>query len=128
LSEETTRSEPGAGAERLDLEPLKAVHRGAMRSNLVFAVALAAAGVAVLLLGIAGSLDWLLALIVGVMVLTLALFPLQQTIENRERVEGLEVLSEEWKEMTGRGEATSANRDRFLELLAKLYGKVHAQA
>ena len=47
--------------------------------------------------------------------------PYRQSIERRERIEGLQVLAEEWRDIVARSADPVGARERFMGLLERLY-------
>jgi hypothetical protein len=44
-------------------------------------------------------------------------------VERDERIEGLHVLHDEWRELSSSSATPEQDNDRFIELLWKLYGR-----
>ncbi|MCB2054308.1 MAG: DUF3040 domain-containing protein [Geminicoccaceae bacterium] len=115
------RSTPRSTRDDPPFDQLIAIHRGARRGFLVYAVLLAIVGAALLVAGLAGKIPWLIALVTGVIALVVAIFPYRQSIERRERIEGLQVLAEEWRDIVARSADPVGARERFMGLLERLY-------
>ena len=110
-------------SKSIDFERMIAVHRGASRGYRLYAAGLALAGAILVILAFAGSLPWLPALVTGVIALAVAIIPARHVIERRERIEGLEVLREEWRDLSKDSKNGDENHQRFFALLHKLYAR-----
>ena len=55
----------------------------------------------------------------GLMLTALAVVPFKEMRERRERIEGLQVLQEEWADLAARDNAVE--RHEFFQLIARLY-------
>jgi hypothetical protein len=62
-------------------------------------------------------------IVVGVVTAAVAVFPYREMVERDERIEGLEVLREEWHGLASASATPQQDTDRFIELLWKLYGR-----
>jgi hypothetical protein len=125
LTETAGTPTAGSGAATRDALPfdsLMAIHRGARRKLQLFLWGLIVLGLAVVALGLFGALPQLPALVVGVVTLAVAVFPYREMVERDERIEGLHVLHDEWRELMKTTETPEQDTDRFVELLWKLYG------
>ncbi|MEZ5904889.1 MAG: hypothetical protein R3C69_07235 [Geminicoccaceae bacterium] len=100
-----------------------AVHRAALRQYRVAAVLLLVIGLLVILLGLLGVLPLVPALVVGVVTAAVSVFPYRDGVERQERVDGLQVLHDEWRELESASAEPEQERERFLGLLGKLYDK-----
>ncbi len=100
-----------------------AVHRGALRQYRLAAVLLLVMGLLLILLGLIGILPQVLALVVGVVMAAVSVFPYRDGVERQERIDGLQVLHDEWRELEGASTEPEQDRERFLGLLWKLYEK-----
>jgi peptidoglycan/LPS O-acetylase OafA/YrhL len=118
VGEDDATGSPGAAdaAPSPPFASMIARHRGGMDFNRRLALGLGLGGLGLLLLAFAGSPALRLpVLVMGALALALAVLPLRAVQERRERIEGLEVLAEEWRT------AGPAERDRLTGLLARLY-------
>lgn len=113
---------PGVG-QRIPFDNMIAVHRGALRQYRVAAVLLLVAGLLLILLGLIGMLPLVPALVVGVVMAAVSVFPYRDGVERQERIDGLQVLHDEWRELEGASAEPEQERERFLGLLWKLYDK-----
>jgi len=114
----------GAGlSRRLPLDSLMATHRGALRQFRLAVWLLLAIGAAVVGLGLLAYVPLLPAVVVGVVTLAVAVFPYREAVERSERIEGLQVLQDEWRELERSSTTPEQDADRFIELLWKLYGR-----
>ena len=107
----------------LPLESLMAGHRRAERQYRLAAVGLLLAGLLLVALGWFAVLPWLPALVVGVVTAAVAVFPYREGVERGGRVEGLQVLQDEWRELAQSSSTPDQDADRFIELMWKLYGR-----
>ncbi|MEZ5826583.1 MAG: hypothetical protein R3C97_18195 [Geminicoccaceae bacterium] len=87
-------------------------HRSAGRNMTLYCAFLVVAGVVLVVLGWTGTIPWLIGLITGVVAIAVAIFPYREALERRERVEGLQVLGEEWREMNRGRPAAERERPR----------------
>jgi hypothetical protein len=125
-----TRNPRGASAEaaqpasvpRIPFDSLMAIHRGARRRNQLAFWLLLLIGLVIVGLGFTGTLPQLPAIITGVVTIAVAVFPYCEMVERDERLEGLQVLEDEWRGAM-QGGTPQQDTDRFIELLWKLYGK-----
>jgi hypothetical protein len=108
---------------RVPFDSLMATHRGARRRLQLAMWALLVLGIALVALGLAGVLPHLPALVVGVVTAAVAVFPYREMVERDERIEGLEVLQDEWRTLAQASTTPQQDTDRFIELLWKLYGR-----
>ncbi len=113
---------PGVG-QQIPFDGMIAVHRGALRQYRVAAVLLFVAGLLLILLGLVGVLPLVLALVVGVVTAAVSVFPYRDGVERQERIDGLQVLHDEWRGLEGASAEPEQERERFLGLLWKLYDK-----
>lgn len=115
----------GAGGvmRSLPLDALIATHRGALRQFRLAAWVLLVLGLGLIALGFLAVLPLLPALLVGVVTAGVAVFPYRQAVERDERIEGLRVLQDEWRELAQTSATPEQDADRFIELLWKLYGR-----
>lgn len=107
----------------LPLDALIATHRGALRQFRLAAWVLLVLGLGLIALGFLAVLPLLPALLVGVVTAGVAVFPYRQAVERDERIEGLRVLQDEWRELAQTSATPEQDADRFIELLWKLYGR-----
>lgn len=105
------------------LDRLMAVHRRALRQFRLAAWALLVVGALIVGLGFFTALPWLPALVVGVVCASVAVFPYREAVERDERIDGLQVLQDEWRELAQTSSTPDQDADRFIELLWKLYGR-----
>lgn len=112
-----------AAGARIPFDGMMAVHRGAARQYRLYALLLVGFGVALVGLGLLAVLPAVPALVIGVVTAAVAVFPYRDMVERRERVEGLRVLQDEWRELAPASTAPAQDADRFVELLWKLYAK-----
>jgi hypothetical protein len=105
-----------------DLGRFMTAHREAAARARLVAIALAALGVLLLLLGLAplGLPAWVF-LLAGLVVAACAAFPAREYLEHRDRISGLEVLQDEWRELQASGAADPAEVERLRVLVARLY-------
>lgn len=108
---------------RVPFDSLMATHRGARRRLQLALVALLLIGVGLVALALLGALPRLPALVVGVVTVAVAVFPYREMVERDERIEGLQVLREEWRGLASTSASPRQDTDRFIELLWKLYGR-----
>jgi len=108
--------------DSLPFDSLMATHRGARRKLQLYLWALLAIGLGLVLLGLFGALPQAPALVVGIVTLAVAVFPYREMVERDERIEGLHVLHDEWRELMTTTATPEQDSDRFVELLWKLYG------
>lgn len=99
------------------LEMAIARHESAKRGYLVYGALLIGAGAVLLVLGL-GLLSFWPWGATGVAALAVSVFAFRNVVERRERIEGLEVLREEWQDMPAKEESEAL---RFLDLIKKLY-------
>jgi hypothetical protein len=103
-----------------DLAAMSRRHERACSCYRAAAIAMAAGGLLVLAVG-----PWLpgvpplLPLVTGPLLAALAALPWAQTIEQRERAQGLAVLEEEWRTLAADGQDQA--RQELLALIARLY-------
>ncbi len=91
-------------------------HEGARRGFALYGAGLIALGILFLLPALAvGFWPWVAG---SVMAPAVSVFAFRSAIERRERIEGLEVLREEWLGMQDRSDNAAG---RFLDLIKKLY-------
>ena len=100
-----------------------ATHRGARRKLQLQFWALIAVGAGLVLLGAFSVLPQLPAVLVGIVTLAVAVFPYREMVDRGERIEGLHVLQDEWRELRASSATPEQDNDRFIELLWKLYGR-----
>ena len=100
-----------------------ATHRGAQRKLQLQFWALLAVGAGLVLLGAFSVLPQLPAVLVGIVTLAVAVFPYREMVDRGERIEGLHVLQDEWRELRASSATPEQDNDRFIELLWKLYGR-----
>ncbi|HRY25483.1 MAG: hypothetical protein H6852_06150 [Geminicoccaceae bacterium] len=112
----------GAG-QPIPFDSMMAVHRGALRQYRVAAALLLVIGLLVVGLGLLGMLPQVPALVVGVVTAAVSVFPYRDGVERQERIDGLQVLHDEWRELEGASAEPEQERERFLGLLWKLYDK-----
>jgi len=105
----------------LDFDRMASVHRRAARGYRLYAAALLCVGGVLLGLALFQQLPWLPALVVGLLACALAVLPARQAVERGERIEGLVVLRDEWRELTGSGGVSDAECERFYGLMRRLY-------
>ncbi|MCB1884397.1 MAG: hypothetical protein KDG89_10455 [Geminicoccaceae bacterium] len=98
------------------LEMAIARHDGAKRGHLLYGLALVAAGLVLLALAYPFGF-WPLGA-VGVAAVAVSVFAFRGVVERKERVEGLEVLREEWHDLRAGDDADAA---RFAGLVKQLY-------
>ena len=124
LSETETAAAGGGAVPRdaLPFDTLMAAHRGARRQLQLYLLALVVLGLGLVGLGLFGLLPQLPALVVGIVTLAVAVFPYREMVERDERIEGLHVLQDEWRELMTTTATPQQDTDRFAELLWKLYG------
>ena len=125
MTETESAAAASGGPRPRDVVPfdsLMASHRGARRKLQLYLWALLAAGLGLVLLGLFGLLPQVPALVVGIVTLAVAVFPYREMVERDERIEGLHVLHDEWRELMTTTTTPEQDTDRFLELLWKLYG------
>ncbi len=108
---------------RVPFDELMATHRGARRQLQLATWALLLVGGALVVMALAGWLPPLPAMVVGVVGAAVAVFPYREMVERDERIEGLQVLRDEWRELAGASASPQQDTERFVELLWKLYGK-----
>lgn len=108
---------------RMPFDSLMAAHRGARRRNQLLFWGLSVGGLAILGLGLLGVLPQVGAVIVGLVTAAVAVFPHCEMAERDERIEGLQVLQDEWREAASSSGTPGQDADRFIELLWKLYDK-----
>lgn len=108
-------------SDNLKFDRMAAVHRGARRGYWLYAVLLCLVGLGLIIGGYFGYLPWLVGLITGIIAVAVAIIPVRQAVERGERVEGLIVLQEEWKELLELGESAANEREQFLALMRRLY-------
>ena len=125
MTETDSTAMPSGDDRRRDLVPfdsLMAFHRGARRKLQLCLWALLVIGTGLVLLGLVGALPQAPALVVGIVTLAVAVFPYRDMVERDERIEGLHVLHDEWRELMSTTTTPEQDSDRFIELLWKLYG------
>jgi hypothetical protein len=108
---------------RVPFESLMATHRGARRRLQLALWALLLVGLGLVALGLFGVLPLLPAVVVGVVTAAVAVIPYREMVERDERIEGLEVLREEWRGRASASATPQQDSERFIELLWKLYGR-----
>lgn len=118
-----TASRPGDRASAPPFAALQTTHRAARTQYLVMAGCCVGIGALIIIAGLAGALPFLPALIVGVVTLAVAVFPYRELVERNERIEGLLVLEDEWRELARTTQVQGRDKDRFLDLLGHLYGR-----
>ena len=84
-------------------------------------VAMLAGGLGLTALALLAPTAQGLLLTTGLLLAALAVVPLKEMLERGERIEGLEVLQEEWRDLAARTDL--AGRDQLLQLIARLYRK-----
>ncbi len=107
---------------RVPFDSLMATHRGARRRLQLAMVALLVTGLLLVALGFFGALPQLPAMMVGIVTAAVAVFPYREMVERDERIDGLQVLQEEWRSLASTSATPQQDTDRFIELLWKLYG------
>lgn len=107
---------------RVPFDSLMATHRGARRRLQLAMWTLLVVGIGLVALGLLGALPQLPALVVGVVTAAVAVFPYREMVERDERVDGLQVLQDEWRNLASASATPRQDTDRFVELLWKLYG------
>ena len=107
----------------MPFDSLMATHRGARRRNQLLFWGLVVGGLAIVGLGLLGVLPQVGAVVVGLVAAAVAVFPHCEMTERDERIEGLHVLQDEWREAASSSETPEQDADRFVELLWKLYNK-----
>ena len=107
---------------RVPFESLMATHRGARRQLQLAMWAFLVLGIGLVALGLLGALPQLPALVVGVVTTAVAVFPYREMVERDERIDGLQVLLDEWRNLASASATPRQDTDRFVELLWKLYG------
>jgi hypothetical protein len=113
----------GASRVAVPFDSLMAMHRGARRKLQLYLWALLVVGLGLVLLGLFAVLPQLPALVVGVVTVAVAVFPYREMVERDERIDGLHVLHDEWRELSTSSTTPEQDSDRFVELLWKLYGR-----
>lgn len=113
----------GTTGARVPFDSFMATHRGARRKLQLYLFALLAVGIGLVLLGVFAVLPQLPALVVGIVTAAVAVFPYREMVERDERIEGLHVLHDEWRELSSSSATPEQDNDRFIELLWKLYGR-----
>ncbi len=113
----------GAPGVAVPFDSLMAMHRGARRKQQLWLWALLAVGVGLVLLGLFAVLPQLPALVVGIVTAAVAVLPYREMVERDERIDGLHVLHDEWRELSTGSRTPEQDSDRFVELLWKLYGR-----
>lgn len=108
---------------RMPFDSLMAMHRGVRRRNQLYFWGLLVVGLGLAALGFLGALPQVAAVVVGLVSAAVAVFPHCEMVERDERIEGLQVLQDEWREATLSSDAPQQEADRFIELLWKLYDK-----
>ena len=108
---------------RVPFDSLMATHRGARRRLQLAMWALLVLGIIVIGLGLLGALPRLPAMVVGIVTAAVAVFPYREMVERDERIDGLQVLQEEWRTLAAESATPQQDTDRFIELLWKLYGR-----
>lgn len=108
---------------RVPFDSLMALHRGARRRLQLATWALLVVGSGLVALALLGVLPQLTALVVGIVTVAVAVFPYREMVERAERIDGLQVLREEWRGLAGASATPQQDTDRFIELLWKLYGR-----
>ena len=116
------RPDLGTG-QPIPFESMMAVHRGNARQHRVAAVLLLVVGLVVVALGLLGILPPAPAVLIGAVTAAVSVFPYREEVEREERIEGLRVLEDEWRELTGANAPSEQEREQFLGLLWKLYDK-----
>lgn len=105
----------------LEFDRMAAVHRGAKRTFGLYAALLVLIGIALIVGAVTGHVSWLIGLVTGAMAIAVAIIPIRQVIERSERIEGLTVLEDEWRELVSLGDAAASEREQFLALMRRLY-------
>jgi hypothetical protein len=108
----------------IPFDSLMAMHRGARRRNQLLFWGLLAAGLMILGLGLFGVLPQVAAIMVGLVAAAVAVFPHCEMVERDERIEGLLVLQDEWRQMVSTSRTPEQDADRFVDLLWRLYEKL----
>lgn len=108
---------------RVPFDSLMATHRGVRRRMQLVFWTLLVVGLGLAGLGLAGVLPRLPLVVVGVVTAAVAVFPYREMVERDERIEGLQVLQEEWRGLAAGSATPEQDTDRFIELLWKLYGR-----
>jgi len=111
----------GARDDSPPFDRLIAVHRRNGRGMVAYGILLLLAGVAFIVMGWNGTLPWMVGLITGIMTFFVAIFPYREALERDERMEGLQILSDEWHELTRGRSPTTQEKDQFGGLLHRLY-------
>jgi hypothetical protein len=123
IGETAAVSGGGVAGARVPFDSLMATHRGARRKLQLYYWALLVVGLGLVLLGLFSILPQLLALVLGIVTAAVAVFPYREMVERDERIEGLHVLHDEWRELSTTSATPEQDNDRFIELLWKLYGR-----
>ena len=123
MAEVTDSEKSGAddGPEEPAFDQLMALHRGAGRGMMIYAALLVVGGIALVVLAVTGAIPWLVGLVTGVIAMAVAVFPYRESVERRERVEGMGVLADEWGDLDKRGDLDDQARRQFAGLLGRLY-------
>lgn len=121
--ETATAGGGGTTGARVPFDSLMATHRGARRKLQLYLFGLLAVGLGLVLLGFFAVLPQLPALVVGIVTVAVAVLPYREMVERDERIEGLHVLHDEWRELSSSSATPEQDNDRFIELLWKLYGR-----
>ena len=112
----TAAAGPAGAAALPNFADMIARHRQGIGFARGLAIGLALVGLALVAFATAAPPGLRLpALVVGALALALCILPLREAQERRERIEGLEVLADEWST------AGPAERDRLVALLTRLY-------
>ena len=115
-------SGPSTGRDEAPpFEAMVETHRRAGRGMTLYWMFLVAGGIALVVLGWIDVIPWLVGLITGIVAIAVAIFPWREAVERRERVEGLQVLGEEWREMIREPNIGERERQGFAGLLWRLY-------
>lgn len=121
--------QPAAGAggigtgQGIPFDSMMAAHRGAARRYRMATVLLLVIGLVLVGLGLLGILPLVAAIVVGIVTAAVAVFPYREGVERQERIDGLQVLNDEWRELESGGALPEPEREQFLGLLWKLYDK-----
>lgn len=102
-----------------DFAWMMARHAKAARGYRLALTGMVIVGLAVAALGLVSPTLREPLLAAGLMLAALAVVPFKEMRERRERIEGLEVLQEEWADLAARDNAVE--RHEFFQLIARLY-------
>ncbi len=119
-----TAGRPNLGTgQPIPFESMMAVHRGNARQYRIAAVLLLVIGLVLVGLGLAGILPPAPTVVVGLVTAAVSVFPYREGVERQERIEGLRVLEDEWRELEAANAPREQEHEQFLGLLWKLYDK-----